>query len=287
MTSRSGGLWSLWDMLKFKAAPYHQAIGSLNRALVLCSTIDKPVFKGTKTDTPTEGVRSLMEELLNRVAEAIAELGLDVSALAVTETIQELKDDPPLNFELLEQRLGVIDVTLRRELSQATLYAVKRDRAKYLDTTERCFGTEVDLKFPSASADIAEAGSCLALGRSTACVFHLMRVMEHGLRAINAALGLDDPTGGARNWKVLLDSIQDEITEKSQNANAGWTNKPDKAFFQEMHGSLDAVRSAWRNATMHIERRYSDEEAEHAYLMVRAFMKKLASRCDENGEPKA
>src|SRR5271170_1621727 len=50
--------------------------------------------------------------------------------------------------------------------------------------------------------------------------------------------------------------------------------------------SLDAVRVAWRNTTMHVENKYTQEEAENIFIAVKGFMKKLASRCDENGDPK-
>jgi hypothetical protein len=41
------------------------------------------------------------------------------------------------------------------------------------------------------------------------------------------------------------------------------------------------------NPTMHVESKYTDEEAEHIFIAVRGFMKKLASRMDESGQPLA
>jgi hypothetical protein len=38
---------------------------------------------------------------------------------------------------------------------------------------------------------------------------------------------------------------------------------------------------------MHVENKYTTDEAEHIFGAVRGFMTKLASRCDENGDPKA
>ena len=61
----------------------------------------------------------------------------------------------------------------------------------------------------------------------------------------------------------------------------------DGALFEDLRASLEAVRNPWRNATMHIEKKYTDDEAEHIFVAVKGFMKKLASRCDEMGEPKA
>jgi DNA topoisomerase IA len=49
---------------------------------------------------------------------------------------------------------------------------------------------------------------------------------------------------------------------------------------------MDAVKDAWRNATMHVENKYTEEEARRIYDAVRGFMMKLASRMDEQGMPK-
>jgi hypothetical protein len=38
---------------------------------------------------------------------------------------------------------------------------------------------------------------------------------------------------------------------------------------------------------MHVENKYTDDEAEHIFTAVKGFMKKLAARCDENGMPLA
>ena len=38
---------------------------------------------------------------------------------------------------------------------------------------------------------------------------------------------------------------------------------------------------------MHVENKYTDDEAKHIFIAVKGFMTKLASRMDEKGEPKA
>jgi hypothetical protein len=58
-------------------------------------------------------------------------------------------------------------------------------------------------------------------------------------------------------------------------------------LFSEVYASLDAVRVAWRNTTMHVENKYTDDEAEHIFIAVRGFLKKLSSRMDETGQPLA
>jgi hypothetical protein len=85
-----------------------------------------------------------------------------------------------------------------------------------------------------------------------------------------------------------LGSIKNDLDAHSGQAPAkNWTIAGDKEFFEGSYATLDAVRVAWRNTTMHVEKKYTEDEAEHIFGAVRGFMKQLASRCDENGEPKA
>lgn len=61
----------------------------------------------------------------------------------------------------------------------------------------------------------------------------------------------------------------------------------DGRYFEEAYGALSGIQNPWRNATMHLDQKYTTEEAQHVLDMVGGFMRKLASRCDEMGEPKA
>jgi len=67
-------------------------------------------------------------------------------------------------------------------------------------------------------------------------------------------------------------------------AKGGKWRPGDREKFEAAYGSLDAVRAAWRNPTMHIENNYDANEAEHIFLAVREFMRTLASRMNEEGQ---
>jgi len=72
-------------------------------------------------------------------------------------------------------------------------------------------------RFPEAIFDMAEAGKCLALDRSTASVFHLMRVTEYGLNGVSVFLKIKDPLGP--NWDQIIKSIDSELkTEYAKGA---------------------------------------------------------------------
>jgi hypothetical protein len=198
--------------------------------------------------------------------------------------------DIPFTWGNVQTRLDEINNTLRRELSLLTLLVLEGKEQSYFSPGEPHFGPDVAAKFQmTAIFEIEEAAKCLALGRSTATVFHLMRVMEIGIRATAGCLGIPDPvSGGDRNWGSILRSIKADLDARvGQRPTTTWNIAGDRSFFESAYVSLDAVRIAWRNTTMHVENTYTSDEAEHVFVAVRGFMKKLASRCDESGNPKA
>jgi HEPN domain-containing protein len=148
------------------------------------------------------------------------------------------------------------------------------------------FGSHVETQFPSAIYDIEEATKCLALGRATATAFHAMRAIEIGVRALARCLSIPDPLKPAdRNWGSVLKAIKDEIERRwptSASRHGG-----DGQVIETLFASLDAMKNPWRNPTMHVEAKYTEEEAEHIMLSAAGFMRALAMRCDEDGNPKA
>jgi hypothetical protein len=116
-----------------------------------------------------------------------------------------------------------------------------------------------------------------------------MRLMEIGLRAVAHCLQIPNPIRAAdRNWGNILRAIKIDLdAHGGPSPTKIWAIPGDKEFFEVVYVSLDAVRVAWRNSTMHVENKYTEDEAEHVYSAVKGFMMKLASRCDENGDPKA
>jgi hypothetical protein len=133
---------------------------------------------------------------------------------------------------------------------------------------------QVSMRFPSASEDISEAGKCLALERSTACVMHLSRVMESGLKTLAMAVGVKHQN----DWGKYLNEIDIELQKRFKTSGA---RTAEERFFAEAQITFDAVRRAWRNPTMHVDKTYTMERAEEIMLSVRLFMRHLASNLSE------
>jgi hypothetical protein len=276
-------------MLKINAPAFVNALSFL--AAMRASMVDKSLSGALEEKSGRIGeMESLLLEsfqlMLGELKASLSVLSVPVTSSIVGEFDRSLKESVG-SWGDVSKYLQEIEAILKRELEVAVLLSLDPREVSYFEPKSPLFGKEFADKFPTEAAyEIDEAGKCLALGRSTACVFHLMRAMEIGVRTTARCLGVPDPVKPAeRNWGVVLKAIQDAIRTKWPNA-AGRAHG-DGALFEELYASLDAVRNPWRNATMHVEKKYTDEEAEHIFVAVRGFMKKLAARMDETGDPRA
>ncbi len=160
------------------------------------------------------------------------------------------------------------------ECKRRTVFFIEPSHAKYFsdaqffDSSDRS-KPKVSTAFPPAAEDIAESGKCLACGRSTACVMHLGRVMEVGLKALASELTI----GQQNDWGRYLKSIDDSLKDRFKTAGA---RSADEQFFAAAWDTFDAVRRAWRNPTMHVDKTYTVEHAEEILVAVRSFMRHLA-----------
>jgi hypothetical protein len=226
-----------------------------------------------------------MADGLRADAEMLAEMNLSVTRSAWLTLAETIGSYGPYN-NLANARVGSVCEILHREMEGRKFLQIDRD--DIYSGGAALFGPDVATNFASGAAfEIDEAAKCLALGRSTAAVFHLMRVMEIGVRSACACLGIPGPTGNDRNWGNMLRALKTEMESRNKQKPPRWNIPTDPDFFGEIHVSLDAVKNVWRNATMHVENKYTPEEADHIFGAVRGFMRKLASRCDEQGLPLA
>ena len=112
---------------------------------------------------------------------------------------------------------------------------------------------------------------------NTACVFHLMRVMEHGLRVLGKSLN-EPSLDPSRNpsWEVILRKCDEQLKLPIKDRCTEW--KTDDLFFSTATANLRSVKNAWRNPTLHIERSYDEETALEVFNATKAFMRHLATK---------
>jgi hypothetical protein len=254
-----GRLRSLWDML---TVDVHNIIKIINNCHWAVGISKKAKGRIAPAD------KRHIAEFFGEIAVEMRDLDVPVALNIVHEIII-----PAATHDALGQGIANLVDTLSLELKGRLYFRPLRDFQKYYEQT-RLFGPDVFDKFSSANEDIAEAGTCLALERGTACVMHLNRVVEVGLEALATTVGVSK----MNDWGSYLREIDKKLEAKVKSSGA---RSLDEQFYAEAAESIDNMRRAWRNPTMHPEKTYSPERAEEILQSVRSFMRHLATKLRE------
>jgi hypothetical protein len=160
-----------------------------------------------------------------------------------------------------------VNTRMMDELDARYLYGVDSSKAAYIESNQ--FSSSVGERFPDAIEDMDEAARCFAFERPTACIFHLMRVTEHGLKAFADLLEIKDH---APTWEPIIRKIDDELKAPYKDRKY----KGNQDFLANASTHLHAVKVAWRNKTMHVEKINTMEHAKEVYDATCGFMRYLA-----------
>lgn len=216
----------------------------------------------------TAGQKSFLEEGIEETIRRLKKLDLPVSVTTAREMCLGCT-----THEQAKRGIEQLTNTVVYELDNRKFYGPLRRYEQYYEQS-KLFGDDVFSNLPSANNDVLEAGTCLALERGTACVMHLMRVVEVGLKVLAAELGIGDQG----DWGAYLREIDGVLKAREK---AAGKRTPDEQFYAEAALTIDGVRRAWRNPTMHIENNYSPERAEEILFAVRSLMRHLATKLIE------
>jgi hypothetical protein len=285
-------LISWLDMLEFSSHNFVWCATSLEKIkyysyMASAENRQEPIFNpAANIDDETKGEAIKAFEVMEQ---ELRKVGLSLTANTLVRIVRDLKDaSRPQNYGWLITQSNTIRGLIDDELKDKVFFYIPADRAKYYlnESASSLVDQAVDFKFPSAARDIHESEKCYALGRNTACAFHAFRCLETGILALSRCLQIPDPLKDAdRNWGAMLKKIKEAIDKR-------WSGPNDKRsgdgeLFDNFYAALAAMRNPWRNATMHVEKKYTDEEAKHLLDIVKVFMVNLAVRIDETGDPKA
>jgi len=176
-----------------------------------------------------------------------------------------------LQFRALKGIVGELRRRIEDELATVFLMHVPPNKiGYYMDAPQ--FGPQVAAKFSEAVTDIQEAGKCLALCRYTACVFHLMRVMEFGVQSLGKALNVPIAVE-QKDWGTISSHINGALKRLPR------STPDEKEVFKSyatVAAYLENVRVSWRNPTMHPKASYVEEDAIMVFGFVKQFMGYLA-----------
>ncbi|MGA2786845.1 MAG: hypothetical protein ABSF60_04905 [Verrucomicrobiota bacterium] len=164
-----------------------------------------------------------------------------------------------------------------RELMVVHFAFISGDKLQFFEQ-EELFGETVYENFKIAREDIKAAGNCLAADLHDAAVFHLLRVVEIGLRELAKNLGIKkisktplDYSG----WEKVVGAINDKLEVKIPKSRG-----PKKSAALKLQSELLADLKAFevlRNEIMHGRSHHNEQEAIGLFNRVREFMQRLAN----------
>jgi hypothetical protein len=207
----------------------------------------------------------LVTEWLPDLQNNCALIGLRLSAKYISKEIENLKAGKTSVADW-QKTIPELQHRIRDEMEDKLFMYIPPERADRYDQPQ-IFGKDVHSRFPAIQYDATEAGNCYACGRSTAVVFHLMRIMEIGVQQLAARLQVGLPS--SKNWQNLLDELNKAIKALDQKA-------PETKEFAAASANLYSVKLAWRNEVMHPNDTYTLEEADNLLRQTKIFMIQLA-----------
>jgi hypothetical protein len=212
------------------------------------------------------------------------QLGMEKSKNAIEHFFMLLNNaGSPPNFSVIDSQLGGIVNSLWFELFVRKFTFIPEKKV-HLFEQEKPLGELVYDAFPSARSDAKAAGNCLAADLNTAAVFHLMRIVEIGLRKLAAHLKVPVKKSQLEylEWNTIIGKIEKSIADKKSALTRGKKKSELLEFYHGIMGEFNAFKDVWRNNVMHSRNFYNEAEAMAVYIRVQSFMQRLAAKISES-----
>jgi len=274
------GLWSLWDMVNLQLG---QMIEIFRRLEVNLLTLKSLNDDGDGSERISEINGAAIQGNVRLLKVLLKETGdkhIDHSIDQLWSAIGHCK-----NNAQIYAKMEVLYQSLRVSFSDRLAYCYPKDKGDIF----RRWKDDWDIvytNFASARLDIVEGIDCYALGHNMACVFHMARVGEIGLRAIGRERGIQSLKGGVpiewATWGQVLQEIEPKTEDIRKNEPKGPKKEHALQFYNTVLSNLRAIRNLYRDPTMHFRDNYDDGEAQSAIFRVRSLMTMLSSKLDEN-----
>lgn len=259
-----GELWSFWDLMKWLSITPLVDIGDeIVRVRGLYFLDESFVGKLGQNQTLVPKFAQRLKEVLGQMADACEHFD-------APEMAKFLKDHAT-DDDLLPTEWAVYDTLCKGfwdGIHGKSIFVLSRASMDLYRERKTPFGAVVSRAFKAIDAELERATECLAFGFSTACVFHLMRVMEKAVRQMGTHLGATIPDDA--DWGTVLSKMDERIDLMPKGA--------ERTRWSEARKNLWHVKEAVRNEVMHPRKEgYIQDEAEANFRAVKTFMQHMAS----------
>ena len=269
---------SLLDMMNFSYFSFATAVQLIAQDLasaIYATTADPPKLP------PNEAIRSGIQNHFEFLARKCGELLLeraDARLQRISLMLQRRYTYAELAQEF-ETLLQAIEDDIKLEYF---FHYPRRKGLMLLMYRGEWAPTLAATAFPSIGGEIEEGIDCYALEHNAACVFHMMRVAETGMRALARERQVSFPKHPLE-W-AEWENIIDQIDAKARAATTGMSRGPERdaarAFYTAAVALLRAFKET-RNRIMHMRGSFDELDAQRAINQVRDFMNGLSAKIGE------
>lgn len=223
----------------------------------------------------------------NLDAEEFAQLGFVFSQIYALcddldlPTSKELFHNGASDLPQTGREFEIYTRALYSEMQSKIFVFLPEHRRKYFIPV-KFIPKSIDDPFPLARKELVEAGKCFAFDRYTACVFHCMRAVEVGLRAMAIALEIekfDFPLEQA-DWEGIIRKIESKILKMKDMVKTA--EKDDGQNFNSSAAmQFRYFKDGWRVRVAHTRETYDETQALRVLEHAVTFIEILAGRLKE------
>jgi hypothetical protein len=254
-----------WSERPYSLVSLYEVVRSYSQIYKIALELERlrrsaEVFLGTDRKIASHDAKAF-ETLLHTIQRECLDYGLTHTS----ELAQCIISRPmPQKEDEMFFQLNHLNDSLSSELERESIFRIPPERRDYLER-DNLFGPKVATAFPSCARDIQKAGSCYALGQEDACVHHLMLVLERGLNALAAKVGV---RYDRINWHNIIEKIASQLKSLPRGA--------ERDFYDETNAQFGFLKVAYRNHSEHAhDDPYDLEKALSILTHVRVFMQTL------------
>jgi hypothetical protein len=218
-------------------------------------------------------------QLLNEINAYCKGAGFDHAAAKAYSIRLRLEKSPEeFTGQILDAQFHGLNEDLEICMFSHRFIQVEDGVKKYLGAVAMFGG--VIRAFPSIQSAIQDAGDCIAVDLNTAAVFHLMHVVERGLRALCVNLKVATIKKGFieyATWDDILKKLPEAVDAKINGMSRGPKKQKAQEFYYPTSKEIRGFKDAWRNHIMHKRTSYTREDALAVFSHVQRFMHGLVT----------
>jgi hypothetical protein len=234
---------------------------------------------------PKPQPRSPLADFIYQVLDHITRDATDLGFVRTTSRVCRLHQHVTKNVTLINEYLDpdlMYEIKYLREameddLKDRIVFFPEQSKVQFYGRP-KLFGDATFDAFEHLRKDIIAAGNCYATDNHTACVFHLMRIIEQAVRMLarRFRVKVKRPLD-YEDWKAIAKGLNIKL-ENLRNSTRGAKREKELAFYNDAADRCQFFKELWRDNVMHSRTNYEEHQATDIFFRVRGFVELLAAR---------